>query len=264
MAAMAAGAEQTADGPARGTTARRLDPDREPALTVSASRTTGWRGEMSGMQETLIEATAFGVIPVVEVDGVADADALAESLLEAGLGVVEVTFRTEAAAEVIARIAGRYPAMLVGAGTVVTPADLRRAAEAGARFALAPGLSSRMLDAAAERGIAYVPGAMTPSDLQAGLEHGVRTFKFFPAVPAGGIAVLRAISAPFALHGLRFVPTGGVSTANLSDWLREPSVAAVGGTWIASRGMIRDGDWSGIRRSAEEAVRLVGRAREPA
>ncbi len=219
---------------------------------------------MSGMQEALLEATAFGVIPVVEVDGVSEADALAESLLEAGLGVVEVTFRTHAAAEVIARIAERYPDMVVGAGTVVAPQDLRRAMQAGARFALAPGLSPRMLDVAAEAGFAYVPGAMTPSDLQAGLERDIRCFKFFPAVPAGGITVLRAIAAPFALQGLRFIPTGGVSAATVADWLKEPSVAAVGGTWIASRSMIREGDWHGIRRQAEEAVRLASRAREPA
>lgn len=219
---------------------------------------------MSGMQQALLEATAFGVIPVVEVDGVSEADALAESLLEAGLGVVEVTFRTHAAAEVIARIADRYPDVVVGAGTVVAPQDLRRAMQAGARFALAPGLSPRMLDAAAEAGFAYVPGAMTPSDLQAGLERDIRCFKFFPAVPAGGITVLRAIAAPFALQGLRFIPTGGVSAATVADWLKEPSVVAVGGTWIASRSMIREGDWRGIRRQAEEAVRLASRAREPA
>ncbi len=219
---------------------------------------------MTDMQDTLREATAFGVIPVVEVDGIAEADALAESLLEAGLGVVEVTFRTHAAAQVIARIAERYPDMVVGAGTVITPPDLQRAMQAGARFALAPGLSPRMLDAVAGTGFAYVPGAMTPSDLQAGLERGIRTFKFFPAVPAGGIAVLRAIAAPFTLHGPRFIPTGGISTANIADWLNQPSVAAVGGTWIASPGMIREGDWAGIRRNAEEAVRLVGRVRERA
>ncbi len=219
---------------------------------------------MTDLQDTLHEATAYGVIPVVEVDGVAEADALAESLLEAGLGVVEVTFRTHAAAQVIARIAERYPGMVVGAGTVVTPPDLQRAMQAGARFALAPGLSPRMLDVAAATGFAYVPGAMTPSDLQAGLERGIRTFKFFPAVPAGGIAMLRAIATPFTLHGPRFIPTGGISTANIADWLRQPSVAAVGGTWIASPGMIRDGDWIGIRRNAEEAVRLAGRARERA
>lgn len=219
---------------------------------------------MIDFKATLIEATAFGVIPVVQVDGVTEADALAESLLEAGLGVIEVTFRSHAAAEVIARIVARYPDMVVGAGTVIGTHDLHRAAEAGARFALAPGLSVRMLEQAAAIGLPYVPGAMTPSDLQAGIEHGVRTFKFFPAEPAGGIAFLRSIAAPFGLHGLRFIPTGGVSPANMTDWLREPAVAAVGGTWIASRGMIRDGDWAGIRCRAEEAVRLARSVREPA
>ncbi len=194
----------------------------------------------------------------------AKADALADSLLEAGLGVIKVTFRTHAAAEVIARIAQRYPDMVVGAGTVIGAQDLRRATEAGACFALAPGLSTRMLEQAAKVGLPYVPGAMTPSDLQAGIEHGIRTFKFFPAVPAGGIAFLRSIAAPFGLHGLRFIPTGGISSANLSDWLREPAVAAVGGTWIASRSMIRDGDWTGIHHAAEQAVRIARTAREPA
>ena len=213
-------------------------------------------------EATLLAATAFGVIPVVEVDDVADADALAETLLEAGLGVVEVTFRTPAAAEVIARIAERYPDMVVGAGTVIGEQDLRRAAQAGARFALAPGLSPRLLDRAAEMGLPYVPGAMTPSDLQAGIERGVRIFKFFPAMPAGGITFLRSITAPFGLHALRFIPTGGVSPGNLADWLGEPCVAAVGGTWIASRSMIRGGDWTGIRRAAQEALRAVRAARE--
>lgn len=217
---------------------------------------------MSDIETTLAQATALGVIPVVEIDDLAEADALAEALLEAGLGVIEVTFRTHAAAEVIARISERYADMLVGAGTIISPEDLHRAIEAGARFALAPGLSVKVVEAAAGAGFAYVPGAMTPSELQAGLEHGVRTFKFFPAVPAGGIGVLRAIAAPFTLHRLRFIPTGGVSIANLADWLAEPAVAAVGGTWIASRSMIRERDWAGIRARAEEAVHLAGRVRE--
>lgn len=221
-------------------------------------------GAATASEATLLEATAFGVIPVVEVDGVAEADALAETLLEAGLGVIEVTFRTHAAAEVIARIAECYPDMAVGAGTVIGEQDLRRAAQAGARFALAPGLNPRMLERAAEIGLPYVPGAMTPSDLQAGIECGVRTFKFFPAVPAGGVSFLRSIAAPFSLHALRFIPTGGVSPGNLAEWLSEPSVAAVGGTWIASRSMIREGDWAGIRRAAAAAVRAARAVREPA
>ena len=187
---------------------------------------------------------------------------MAETLLEAGLGVVEITFRTEAAADIIARIAGRHPDMLVGAGTVVSAENLDRAVKAGARFALAPGLSPRMLAAAAAAGLPYVPGAMTPSDLQAGIEHGLDTFKFFPAQPAGGIPFLRAISAPFALHGLRFIPTGGVSMANLAEWLREPAVAAVGGTWIANRATIRGGDWAGIGRNAAAAVQAARSAKQ--
>jgi 2-dehydro-3-deoxyphosphogluconate aldolase / (4S)-4-hydroxy-2-oxoglutarate aldolase len=219
---------------------------------------------MQNPEAALRAACSFGVIPVVEIDGVGEADALAEALLEAGLGVIEVTFRTEAAAEVIARIAERYPDMQVGAGTVLTPHDLRRAAEAGARFALAPGLSPRMLSEAEALGVPYVPGVMTPSDLQAGFEHGMRAFKFFPAVPAGGLPFLRAISAPFPLQAPRFIPTGGISEANLADWLREPVVSAVGGTWIASRRMIRDRDWAGIRRTAEAALRIARDVREPA
>lgn len=220
-------------------------------------------GAGPAVEATLRKATAFGVIPVVEMDDVADADALAETLLEAGLGVVEVTFRTPAAAEVIARIAQRHPDMLVGAGTVIGEQDLHRAAQAGARFALAPGLSPHLLDQAAEMGLPYVPGAMTPSELQVGIERKVRVFKFFPAMPAGGIAFLRSIAAPFGLHGLRFIPTGGILPGNLADWLGEPSVAAVGGTWIASRSMIRAGDWIGIRRAAEQAVRAARAVREP-
>jgi 2-dehydro-3-deoxyphosphogluconate aldolase/(4S)-4-hydroxy-2-oxoglutarate aldolase len=218
---------------------------------------------MTGQNAILQQACAFGVIPVVEIDALADADALAETLLEAGLGVVEITFRTEAAAEIIARIAERHPDMLVGAGTVVSAENLDRAVKAGARFALAPGLSPRMLAAATAAGLPYVPGAMTPSDLQAGIEHGLDTFKFFPAQPAGGIPFLRAIAAPFALHGLRFIPTGGVSPANLAEWLREPAVAAVGGTWIANRASIRGGDWAGIGRNAAAAVQ-AGRAKNQA
>ncbi len=219
---------------------------------------------MAGQHAILQQACAFGVIPVVEIDDLADADALAETLLEAGLGVVEITFRTEAAADIIARIAGRHPDMLVGAGTVVSAETLDRAVQAGARFALAPGLSPRMLDAAAAAGLPYVPGAMTPSDLQAGIEHGLGTFKFFPAQPAGGLPFLRAIAAPFPLHDLRFTPPGGGAPANRAAGLRERAGAAVGGTWIANRASIRGGDWAGIGRNAAAAVQAARAARQAA
>lgn len=207
-------------------------------------------------------AVRFGVIPVVEIDDPRHADALAETLLEAGLGVVEITFRTEAAVDVIARIADRHPDMLVGAGTVVGPHHLDRAQAAGAKFALAPGLSRRVVEHASACGLPYVPGIMTPSDIQAGIELGLSTFKFFPAEPAGGVAFLRTIAAPFALHGMRFIPTGGVSAASLLGWLREPAIAAVGGSWIASRRAIADGDWLGIGAKAREAVAIARSTRE--
>ena len=219
---------------------------------------------MSDFEATLAAAAAFGVIPVVEVETEDAGEALAETLLQAGLGVIEVTFRTPDAAAVIARIARRCPAMLVGAGTVITAQDLDRAADAGARFALAPGLSVRQLERAAALGLPYIPGAMTPSELQTGIEHGVGAFKLFPAMQAGGIGFLRAIAAPFALHALRFIPTGGVSSETMSEWLREPSVSAVGGTWIATRSMIQDADWGAIRGRAEHAVRLARDLRETA
>ncbi len=206
-------------------------------------------------------ATRFGVIPVVEIDDPAKADPLAETLLEAGLGVVEIAFRTGAAADVIARIADRHPDMLVGAGTVIGPHQLDRARSAGARFALAPGLSRQAVEHAAACSMPYVPGVMTPSDLQAGLELGLTLFKFFPAEPAGGLAYLRAMAAPFALHGARFIPTGGVSAATLGAWLGEAAVVSVGGSWIASRRAIADGDWPGIGAAAREAVAIARTAR---
>ncbi len=216
---------------------------------------------MNDANHALTAAAAFGVVPVVEIDDLANADALAEALLEGGLGVVEITFRTAAAADVIARLADRYKELLVGAGTVVTAMDLERAHQAGARFALAPGYSERLVTSAAAIGLPYIPGVMTASELQVGLEQSVRNFKFFPAVPAGGLDVLRSISAPFALHGPRFIPTGGIKQSTLAEWLREPAVAAVGGTWIASRAMIRGGDWAAIRAAAAAAVVTVREVR---
>lgn len=217
---------------------------------------------MSQAQNVLQQAMNFGIIPVIEIERLEDAVPLAEALLEGGLGVVEITFRTQAAADVIARISERYKEMLVGAGTVVTSDDLGRAYKAGARFALAPGLSRHMLKAAAKLGLPYAPGAMSPSDIQAGIENNIKIFKFFPAVPAGGIPFLRSISAPFTLNKLRFIPTGGVSQANLQEWLREDAVGAVGGTWIATKSLIDNRSWQTVSHNAREAVAVSRSSRE--
>ena len=213
------------------------------------------------MTDVLARVAAHGVVPVVEIDSVEHAVPLAEALLEAGLGVIEVTFRTPAAAEVIATLSRSYPDLLVGAGTVVRAEDLDRALAADAKFALAPGLAPPVVEHAATIGLPYVPGVMTPSDIEMGLGLGLALFKFFPALPAGGLPFLRAIAAPFALHGLAFIPTGGISQANLPEWLAETAVAAVGGTWIAPRKAIAGGEWDAIRSNARAAAATVRQVR---
>lgn len=211
---------------------------------------------MSGPFET---AAALGVVPVIAIERADDALALADALLEGGLPVAEITFRTAAAAEVIAILAERRPELLVGAGTVLTPEALEAAISAGARFGLAPGFDAEIVEAANRRSFPFAPGIMTPSDLSAASCRGVLLAKFFPAGPAGGPSMLDAISAPFGHLGIRFIPTGGISEATMSDWLKLKSVAAVGGTWIARKDDIGEGRWAEI---ADKARRAVARAQE--
>ncbi len=202
-----------------------------------------------------------GVVPVIALDDAAAALPLADALIEGGLPLAEITFRTAAARDTIAAIARHRPAMAVGAGTVLTEDQLDAAADAGARFALAPGLDPAMLAHAARRGLPFTPGIMTPSDLQAALRHGCGLVKFFPATAAGGPAMLRAIAAPFAHTGIGFNPTGGVTLDTLGDWLALPEVRAVGGTWIATRADIAAGRWDRIAANARAAVDRVAAIR---
>lgn len=204
-------------------------------------------------------AASLGVIPVIAIERAADAVALADALLEGGLPIAEITFRTAAAADTIAMIADKRPELLVGAGTILTTESLGSAMAAGAKFGLAPGLDGEILDAANQQGFAFAPGIMTPSDLTAAVRHSVRLAKFFPAAAAGGAAMLAAIGAPFAHLKIRFVPTGGVSLDNMDEWLKLDSVAAVGGTWIARKDEIGERRWGDITRNARAAV---ARARE--
>jgi 2-dehydro-3-deoxyphosphogluconate aldolase/(4S)-4-hydroxy-2-oxoglutarate aldolase len=207
------------------------------------------------------QAAALGVVPVIAIDRADDALALADALLEGGLPIAEITFRTEAAAEAIAVMAKKRPELNVGAGTILTLEALGAAVAAGARFGLAPGFDAEIVDAAAAREMPFAPGVMTPSDLTAAARRGVRLAKFFPAGPAGGPAMLEAISAPFAHLGIRFVPTGGISEATMGDWLKLNSVAAVGGTWIARKEDIAEGRWTEIADKARRAVAKAGEIR---
>ncbi len=216
------------------------------------------------MSEILHRLEQLAVVPVIAIERLDQALGLADALLEGGLPVAEITFRTEAAAEVIGRLHEERPELLIGAGTVLNAAHLAQARAAGAAFALAPGMDVSVFSEAGQLGLPFYPGIMTPTDIQIGIKAGASVFKFFPAVPAGGLTLLRAIFAPFAHLSVRAIPTGGVTPQDLREWLREPSVLAVGGTWIASRQAIAACDWKGIRERAKAAALIAAEARTQA
>ena len=201
------------------------------------------------------------VVPVIAIDSVDAALPLADALIEGGLPVAEITFRTAAAAEVIAKLARERPALVLGAGTVLTVENLRRARDAGARFGVAPGLNPDVLGEANRLGLPFMPGVITPSEIEQALALGVKLVKYFPAEAFGGLKVIKALSAPYAHTGMRFMPTGGVTAANLPDYLASDAVACVGGTWIASREAIAEKKWDQIRANCRTAVEIVRRVR---
>lgn len=202
------------------------------------------------------------VVPVVVVDDAEQGVLVASALRDGGLPVAEVTFRTAGARAAIEAIAREVPDVLVGAGTVVNAAQVDEAAEAGARFLVSPGLSAAVVRRAQEVGVPVLPGVATPSDIIAALDLGLDAVKLFPANVVGGPAAVKAFSAPFP--GLRFVPTGGVSAANLLDYLALPSVLAAGGSWMVDAALVRAGDTAEITRRTREAVELAATAPHPA
>ena len=197
------------------------------------------------------------IVPVVILNAAAQAEPLARALLEGGLPVMEVTFRTSAAAEAIRRIAAACPEMLVGAGTLLDPAQVRQAREAGAQFGVAPGLRENVVAAAASEGLFFAPGVMTPSEVEQGLALGCTLQKFFPAAAAGGFAMLKALSGPYAHTGVQFMPTGGIDESTMGQYLKLPVVAAVGGSWMVDPKRIAAGDWAGITALTRHAVAAV-------
>jgi 2-dehydro-3-deoxyphosphogluconate aldolase/(4S)-4-hydroxy-2-oxoglutarate aldolase len=195
---------------------------------------------------------AAPVIPVLTVDDIAHARPLAEALVAGGLPVIEVTLRTPVAADVITEMA-KVPGAIVGAGTVVSPGDLSAALVAGAKFVVSPGITAALGSAARTSGVPFLPGVASASDIIRAAEMGFTRLKFFPAVAAGGLPLLRALAAPFA-H-VRFCPTGGITLETAAEWLAEPGVACVGGSWIARRG---ETDWAAIEARARAAAALRG------
>jgi len=194
------------------------------------------------------------VMPVIVLDKVADAVPLARALVAGGIRVLEVTLRTAAALDAIRAIAREVPDAILGAGTVVLPADLAAAAAAGARFAVSPGASPDLLEAGRQGPIPLLPGVMTPSDVINALAAGYTAMKLFPAAQAGGLGMLKALAGPFPQ--VRFCPTGGIDAASAPAFLALPNVACVGGSWLTPADRVRAGDWAAISELARAAAAL--------
>lgn len=194
------------------------------------------------------------VLPVVVVDDAADAVPLARALVAGGLPAIEVTLRTPAALEAIRAVADAVPDAVVGAGTVLTPAQVEACVEAGARFLVSPGWTETLLAAMTAAGVPFLPGVSTASEVVALLERGVREMKFFPAEAAGGTAYLKSLAGP--LSGARFCPTGGIGPGTAPEYLALPNVGCVGGSWMIPADAVAAGDWARVERLAREAAAL--------
>ena len=186
------------------------------------------------------------VIPVIVIEDANDAEPLAEAILKGGMDVIEVTCRTAAAPEALVRIKKEFPEMMVGAGTVVTSDQAKMCMDVGVSFGLAPGLNPDTIKTFQDNGTLFIPGVMTPSEIEQGLSLGCKMLKFFPAGTAGGPNMLKNMSAPYVSFGVKFCPTGGVKLDNMLEWLDMPVVSAIDGTWLATKQQIADKQWDVI------------------
>jgi 2-dehydro-3-deoxyphosphogluconate aldolase/(4S)-4-hydroxy-2-oxoglutarate aldolase len=199
------------------------------------------------------------VIPVVVIDDEAAAVPMARALVSGGLPVIEVTLRTPAGLPAIKRITAEVPDAVVGAGTVLTPADVSASVEAGARFLVSPGCTPGLLDVMQASGVAILPAAVTASEVLTLLERGLTHAKFFPAKPAGGVSYLKALAGPLPM--VRFCPTGGIDLASAPEYLALPNVACVGGSWVTPAKAVAAGDWAAVETLAREAAGLRSAAK---
>lgn len=201
----------------------------------------------------------FGVVPVVVLEDAKDALPLAEALTEGGLPCAEVTFRTEAAEASIRLMSEKYPEMLVGAGTVLTIEQVDRAVAAGAKFIVSPGFDPEIVDYCLDKKIPVFPGCITPSEVAQAVKRGMKVVKFFPAEQAGGVAMIKAMAAPYTM--VKFMPTGGISAKNLKDYLSFDKILCCGGSWMVKGDMIRNGEFDKIKELTKEAVELAASIR---
>ena len=202
----------------------------------------------------------IGIIPVVVLDDPKDAAPLAKALCENGLPCAEVTFRTAAAEETIRIMSREFPDMLVGAGTVLTTEQADRAIAAGAKFIVSPGLNPKVVQHCIDKSIPVTPGTQTPSEMEQALELGLKVVKFFPAEPAGGLAMIKAVAAPYT--ELKFMPTGGINAKNVRDYLAYNKIIACGGSWMVKKDLIAAGEGDKIAAMVKEAAEIVKEVRK--
>lgn len=207
------------------------------------------------MNEMLLKIQKMGIVPVVKLDRAEDALPLAKALCDGGLPCAEITFRTAAAEESIRIMRQAYPDMLIGAGTVLTTEQVDKAVNAGATFIVSPGFNPKVVKYCVDRNIPITPGCSSPSDIEAAIELGLEVVKFFPAEAAGGLPMIKAMSAPYV--NMKFMPTGGINAKNLLSYLDFSKVIACGGSWMVSDELIKAGDFDKITALTREAVNLM-------
>ena len=206
-------------------------------------------------EELLKQIECMGILPVIKLNDAKDAVPLAKALCEGGLPCAEVTFRTDAAKESIAAMTKAYPKMLVGAGTVLNAEQVDAAVEAGAKFIVSPGLNPDTVEYCVKKGIPILPGCSSPSDIEQAIKYGLNVVKFFPAEAAGGLKAIKAMAAPYGQ--IRFMPTGGINTKNLADYLSCDKILCCGGSWMVKGDMIKAGEFDKITAMTKEAVAKV-------
>ena len=203
-----------------------------------------------------------GVIAVLVIDNLKHAIPVTEALLEGGVDAVELTLRTPVALDAALAIKKELPEMTLGIGTVLTPGQVKAIADAGADFAVAPGCNPGVIQEAQRHGLSFAPGIMTPTDIELAIEQGCRVLKYFPAESTGGLKHLAGMAAPYQYLGLTFIPLGGIDMETAGTYLASPLITAIGGSWVAKRGLIQSEDWEAITRNAKEIRNLVRKTRE--
>ncbi len=207
------------------------------------------------MNEVLERIGLLGLVPVVKIENASDALSLGRALLDGGLPVAEITFRTEAAEEAIKKLSSSLPELLVGAGTVLTVDQVKRAVSAGAKFIVSPGFNPRVVDYCVENSIPITPGINSPTQIEMALERNLEVLKFFPAEASGGLAMLKSMAAPYG--GVKFIPTGGINAENLNSYLSFSKVHACGGSWMVKSDLIREHRFEEITALVRNAIRVM-------